>query len=56
MMAIGQQRWDNYDVMAMDGQQHAECLHVLRHPLEATINQCGQFGEEETRKRGDLGG
>ncbi len=27
-------------------QQHAECLHVLRHPSKATINGCGQFGEE----------
>jgi hypothetical protein len=42
-------------VMAMGGQQHAEHLQVMRHPSKATINQCGQFGEEETRERGDLG-
>ncbi len=56
MTAIGRQQWDNDDVMAMGGQHHAECLQVLCHPLEATINQCGQFGGEETRERGDLGG
>jgi hypothetical protein len=42
--------------MAMGSQRHAERLQVLRHPLKATINQCGQFGEEETRGGGDLEG
>jgi hypothetical protein len=55
-MAIGRQRWDNNDVMVMGSQRHAEHLQVLRHPLEATIKQCGQFGEEEIRERGNLGG
>jgi hypothetical protein len=38
-MAIGQQQWDNNNVMAMGSQQHAEHLQVLHHPLKATINQ-----------------
>jgi hypothetical protein len=57
--AIGQRRLDDDDgttMMAMGGQQHAECLQVLRHPLEATINQCGQFEEEQMRGGGDLRG
>ncbi len=42
--------------MAIGGQQNVERLQVLRHSLKATINQCGQFGEEETRGEGDSGG
>jgi hypothetical protein len=53
---MGRQQWDDNDVMAMSGQRHAECLQVLRHLLEATISQCGQFGEEEMRESGNLGG
>jgi hypothetical protein len=30
--AIGRQQWDDDNEMAMDGQQHAECGQVLRHP------------------------
>jgi hypothetical protein len=56
MMAIGQQQWDNNNVVAMGSQQHAECLQVLRHPSKATINQCGHLGEEETGERGNLVG
>jgi hypothetical protein len=37
-MVIGQQQWDDINVMAMGGQQHAEYLQVLRHPSKATIN------------------
>jgi hypothetical protein len=39
----------------MGGQGHAERLQVLRHSSKATINQCGQFGEEQTRE-GQFGG
>jgi hypothetical protein len=38
MTGIGQQQWDDNNVMAMGGQQLAECLQVLRHPSKATIN------------------
>jgi hypothetical protein len=31
-------------------------LQVLRHPFKATINEYGQFEEEETRERSNLGG
>ncbi len=37
-MLIGQRWWDNDDVMTMGGEQHTECLQVLRHPSKATIN------------------
>jgi hypothetical protein len=42
--------------MGMGSKKNAEPLQVLHHPLKATINQCGNFGEEETRERSDLGG
>jgi hypothetical protein len=35
---MGQQQWEDGNVMAMGGQRHAECLQVLRHPSKATIN------------------
>jgi hypothetical protein len=38
MTAIGQQQWDDNNVMAIGDQQHAECLQVLRQPSQATIN------------------
>jgi len=47
---------DNDNAMAMGGQQQAECLQAPRHPFEATINLCRQFGEELTRERDNLGG
>jgi len=37
--------------MVMGGQQHTECLRAPRHPSEATINLCQQFGEESTKER-----
>ncbi len=43
-------------MMVMGSQHHLECLQVLHHASKATINYCGQCGEEETRERGDLGG
>jgi hypothetical protein len=36
--AIGQQQWDDNNVMAMVGQQHADCWQVLRHQSKAKIN------------------
>ena len=51
-----QGRMDNNDTMAMGGQQHAECSRAPRHPSEATINLCRQFGEESTRVRDNSGG
>ncbi len=47
---------DDDDEMAMGGQQHTECLQAPRHPSEATINLCRQFGEELTRERDNFGG
>jgi len=49
-------RLDDNDAMVMGGQRHAEHLRVLRHPSEATINLCRQFGEESTRERDNFGG
>jgi hypothetical protein len=49
-------RMDNDDAMAMGGQRPAECLRVPRHPSEATINLCRQFGEESTRERDNFFG
>jgi hypothetical protein len=37
-MVIWWQWWDDYNVMTMGGQWHAECLQVLRHPSMAKIN------------------
>jgi hypothetical protein len=37
-MMMGQLQWDDYDVMVMDGQGHAECLQVLRCLSKAKIN------------------
>ncbi len=39
-------RMDDHDAMTMGGQRHAERSRVPRHPSEATINLCRQFGEE----------
>jgi hypothetical protein len=36
--AIGQQQWDDNNVMAMGGQQHAERLQVLCLQSKATVN------------------
>jgi hypothetical protein len=40
----------------MGGQRHTERSRAPRHPSEATINLCWQFGEELTRERDNLGG
>ena len=48
-------RMDDDDAMVMGGQRHAERLQAPRHPSEATINLCQQFGEESTRERDDFG-
>jgi len=42
---------DDNNAMAMGSQRHAECLRAPRHPFEATIILCQQFGEESTRER-----
>jgi hypothetical protein len=47
---------DDDDSMAMGGQRHAERSGAPRHPSEATINLCRQFGEESTRERDNFGG
>ena len=47
---------DDDDSMAMGGQRHAERSEAPRHPSEATINLCRQFGEESTRERDNFGG
>jgi len=47
---------DDNDAIAMGGQRHAERSRAPRHPSEATINLCRQFGEELTRERDNFGG
>jgi hypothetical protein len=51
-----QGQMDDSDAMAMGGQRHAERSGAPRHPSEATINLCRQFGEESTRERDNFGG
>ena len=47
---------DDNDAMAMGGQQHTERSRAPRHPSEATINLCRQFGQESTRERDNFAG
>jgi len=49
-------RMDDDDAMAMGVQRHAERSRAPRHPSEATINLCRQFGEESMRVRDNFGG
>jgi len=49
-------RIDDDDAMAMGSQRPAECSRAPRHPSEATINLCRQFGEESTRERDNFWG
>jgi hypothetical protein len=56
MMRWQRGRINDNDEMAMGGQGHAECSRAPRHPSEATINLCRQFGEESTRERDNFGG
>ena len=56
MMRWQRGRMDDNDGMAMGGQRPAERSRAPRHPSEATINLCQQFGEELTRERDNFGG
>ena len=55
MTAIGQQRWDNNNEMAMGGQQHAERMQVLRHPSKQQSNNVTVWGGGDERE-GQFGG
>ncbi len=46
---------DDDDAMAMGGQRHTERSRTPRHPSEAKINLCRQFGEESMRERDNFG-
>ncbi len=62
MVAIQGQQSDNVGWTTTMGQQQCDgnvqpaTCRILACPSKATINYCGQFEEEETRERGDLGG
>ncbi len=52
---IGQRRWDDNDEMEMGGQQHAECVQVLRHPSKQQSTNVTVLGGGDERE-GRFGG